>query len=289
MIWECLRAIRIRRSDRISAPLTYGILKPVILMPKETDWKNRQQLQYVFLHEYMHICRLDIVWKLIAALALCIHWFNPLVWIMYILFNRDIELSCDESVVRRFGETYKSAYARALVVSAVILVAVVVLFATSAKEESQAYADNDGTAEEGMVVKGTEAAVTTAAVTTVKREGTAKVEVIKAPDVVEEAGLSHIATLAANDCLPGDVSRLEQYLIENYPSHIDMYEDPDNGVNVEIKGIKGLEQIDELDANERYNLWLEFRIPNEDSLTYQNVVFVSENGSWKIASYGLEK
>ena len=53
--------------------------------------------------------------KLIATLALCIHWFNPLVWVMYILFNRDIELACDESVVRRLGEKSKSAYALMLI------------------------------------------------------------------------------------------------------------------------------------------------------------------------------
>ncbi len=109
------RTIQIRQSDRISAPLTYGILKPVILMPKKTDWENRKQLKYVLMHEYTHICRFDMVTKLIAALALCIHWFNPFVWAMYILFNRDIELSCDESVVRSFGENAKSFYARTLI------------------------------------------------------------------------------------------------------------------------------------------------------------------------------
>ncbi len=108
------RTVRMRQSDRIAAPLTYGILCPVILMPKKTEWSNRQQLQYILLHEYMHICHFDMVWKLAAVFVLCIHWFNPLVWAMYILFNRDIELSCDESVVRRFGQTSKSTYARTL-------------------------------------------------------------------------------------------------------------------------------------------------------------------------------
>ena len=84
-------------------------------MPKKKDWENSQQLKYVLLHEYTHICRFDMVTKLIAALALCIHWFNPFVWAMYILFNRDIELSCDESVVRHFGENTKSFYARTLI------------------------------------------------------------------------------------------------------------------------------------------------------------------------------
>lgn len=108
------RPIRVRQSDRIAAPLTYGILKPVILMPKKTEWDDTQQLQYILLHEYMHIRHFDMLWKLTAAFVLCIHWFNPMVWAMYILFNRDIELSCDESVVRRFGQTSKSTYARTL-------------------------------------------------------------------------------------------------------------------------------------------------------------------------------
>jgi len=109
------RPILVRQSDRISAPLTYGIFRPVILMPKKMDWKNEKQLQYVLSHEYVHIYRYDTVTKLIATLALCIHWFNPFVWVMYILFNRDIELACDESVIRQFGEESKSAYSLMLI------------------------------------------------------------------------------------------------------------------------------------------------------------------------------
>ena len=109
------RPILVRQTDRISAPLTYGIFRPVILMPKKTDWKNEKQLQYVLSHEYVHIYRYDTVTKLIATLALCIHWFNPFVWVMYILFNRDIELACDESVIRQFGEKSKSAYSLMLI------------------------------------------------------------------------------------------------------------------------------------------------------------------------------
>ena len=109
------RSISIRRSDSIAAPLTYGIFHPVILMPQNTDWKNEQQLSYVLLHEYVHIHNYDAAIKWISILALCVHWFNPLVWAMYFLFNRDIELSCDEQVVRSFGESSKSAYARTLI------------------------------------------------------------------------------------------------------------------------------------------------------------------------------
>ena len=109
------RSIEIRQSDRISAPLTYGVFRPVILMPKTVDWDNLDTLKYVLTHEYMHIRRFDAVTKLVLTVALCIHWFNPAVWIMYVLANRDIELSCDESVVRQFGERTKSAYAMTLI------------------------------------------------------------------------------------------------------------------------------------------------------------------------------
>ena len=109
------RPISIRQSSRFSAPLTYGVFRPVILMPISTDWENTNGLQYVLAHEYVHIRRFDSITKLVLIAALCVHWFNPFVWVMYVLANRDIELSCDEAVVRLFGETTKAAYARTLI------------------------------------------------------------------------------------------------------------------------------------------------------------------------------
>lgn len=108
------RCVQIRQYDKISAPLTYGVLKPVVLLPKSIDWENELEIQYVLTHEYTHIRRLDVLIKWLLALAAAVHWFNPLVWVMYVLANRDIELSCDEAVVRSFGETAKSSYALAL-------------------------------------------------------------------------------------------------------------------------------------------------------------------------------
>lgn len=109
------RSLSIRQTETIAAPLSYGVIRLVILMPKNTEWKNIYQLRYVLEHEYVHIRRLDMLTKLIMIAAVCIHWFNPLVWVMYILFNRDLELSCDETVVRRFGMDIKSVYATALI------------------------------------------------------------------------------------------------------------------------------------------------------------------------------
>ncbi len=117
--WLCVhqqrRRISIRQSGRFSAPLTYGVIHPVILMPMSTKWENTDSLEYVLTHEYVHIRRFDSIRKLVLIVVLCVHWFNPLVWIMYVLANRDIELSCDEAVVRLFGENAKAAYARALI------------------------------------------------------------------------------------------------------------------------------------------------------------------------------
>lgn len=109
------RSISIRQSGLILAPLTFGVWRPVILMPKKTDWKNENMLQYVLEHEFIHIRSFDVTKKLLLIIAVCVHWFNPLVWVMYILANRDIELSCDEAVVHRFGSHTKAAYAKILI------------------------------------------------------------------------------------------------------------------------------------------------------------------------------
>lgn len=109
------RKIKVRQSDRISAPISYGLFQPVILLPRKIDWHNYKELSYVLTHEYIHIRRFDLLTKLILVFTCCIHWFNPMVWLMYLLFNRDLELACDEAVVKQFGESSKEAYAGALI------------------------------------------------------------------------------------------------------------------------------------------------------------------------------
>ncbi len=111
-IW---RDLKLRQSDRIFTPLTYGIIQPVILLPKQTDWEDKNKLHYILAHELIHVRRFDTLTKLIMAAALCVHWFNPLVWLMYLLASQDIELSCDESVVRTFGGNTKLDYAMTLI------------------------------------------------------------------------------------------------------------------------------------------------------------------------------
>lgn len=109
------RKVQIRQLDTISTPFTYGLFKPVVLLPKHINYSDERQLGLILTHEYVHIRRFDVLKKWLLAIALCIHWFNPLVWVMYILANRDIELSCDETVVWKCGEAAKPAYAMALV------------------------------------------------------------------------------------------------------------------------------------------------------------------------------
>lgn len=109
------RSVQIRQSDRIITPLTYGIFRPVVLLPKQTDWSDETRLYYILAHEFVHIRRFDTLTKLIMATALCVHWFNPFVWLMYVLLNQDIELSCDEAVVKAFGWNVKSSYALTLI------------------------------------------------------------------------------------------------------------------------------------------------------------------------------
>ena len=112
---QIVRPIEVRSSDLISSPLTYGILHPVILLPKKLDRNDQVALKYVLTHEYVHIRRFDAITKILFAAVLCIHWFNPLVWVMYVLANRDIELSCDAWVIRMMGEKNRSSYALMLI------------------------------------------------------------------------------------------------------------------------------------------------------------------------------
>lgn len=109
------RKMEIRQSGYISTPLTYGIFRPVILLSRGTDWEDREGLAFILEHEYTHIRRFDAAMKLLYTLAACVHWFNPLVWVMLVLVNRDMELACDETVVRVLGTEKKKTYARMLI------------------------------------------------------------------------------------------------------------------------------------------------------------------------------
>ncbi len=112
---KLLRRVQVRQLDRIGAPFTYGILHPVILLPKGVERIEREQLENVLVHELTHVRRFDALWKGLLAAGLCLHWFNPLVWLMYVLANRDLEFACDEEVMRRLDPVRRSAYAVTLI------------------------------------------------------------------------------------------------------------------------------------------------------------------------------
>lgn len=107
------RHVRVRVSDRIGAPLSYGVLRPVILLPRGMD-RSGDTLYHVLLHELEHIRALDAARKLLLTACVCVHWFNPLVWVMFLLANRDMELLCDARVLERLGRASRRDYAMTL-------------------------------------------------------------------------------------------------------------------------------------------------------------------------------
>ena len=98
-------------ADHIPAPFVLGLVRPKIYLPSALTEAERP---YILLHEQHHIRRGDHVFKLLALIALCLHWFNPLVWLSFVLSSRDMELSCDEAVLRRAGEDIRAAYCTSL-------------------------------------------------------------------------------------------------------------------------------------------------------------------------------
>lgn len=107
------RRVRLLVSDRTDSPLTYGIFSPVIILPKGMDLRG-EDVRNVLCHELAHIKRLDSLFKALLAVCAAVYWFNPPVWIMFVFANRDIELACDETALRR-GKTAPEDYAMTLI------------------------------------------------------------------------------------------------------------------------------------------------------------------------------
>lgn len=102
-IWIC---------DRIPSAFILGMIRPRIYLPSSID---EEDIPYVILHENAHLKRLDHIWKPLAFLLLSVYWFNPVMWIACILFCRDMELACDEKVIRESGSKIKKPYSLALI------------------------------------------------------------------------------------------------------------------------------------------------------------------------------
>lgn len=117
--WKLRRKVRvsvpfrkgIMIADDIVSPFVMGFFRPVIYLPGGLDPAERK---YVIAHERHHIHRGDHIFKALGFLTLTIHWFNPLVWIAFFLAGRDLEMSCDEAVVRRYGEDIRADYSASL-------------------------------------------------------------------------------------------------------------------------------------------------------------------------------
>ena len=99
-------------ADNLKTPFVIGLFKPKIYIPAGLSDEERR---YIVLHEQTHIRRFDHIVKIFAYLVLCLHWFNPLVWAAFILMGADMEMSCDERVMKELGSDIKNAYSLSLV------------------------------------------------------------------------------------------------------------------------------------------------------------------------------
>ena len=99
------------QSEAVTSPFVLGFIRPRIYLPFTLAEKD---LDAVVAHEKAHIARGDVLWKLLGYLFLCVYWFNPLVWLAYILFCRDIEFACDERVIGQLAAEERAAYSEAL-------------------------------------------------------------------------------------------------------------------------------------------------------------------------------
>ena len=98
-------------ADYISTAFVLGIVKPRIYLP---SYLCQEERGYIIAHERCHIKRMDHVFRLLAYLALCLHWFNPLVWLAFGLSGKDMEMSCDEAVIRMYGPRIRAEYSQSL-------------------------------------------------------------------------------------------------------------------------------------------------------------------------------
>lgn len=124
LVKECKAATRMHRrvdvyeSDKVESPFVYGIFRPRVMLPASAahslDGQEREQIRHILLHEFYHIKRFDYLVKPLAFLGLCVHWFNPALWVSFRLFDKDMEMSCDEGAVKALTEGTGEDYAATL-------------------------------------------------------------------------------------------------------------------------------------------------------------------------------
>ncbi|GAU79680.1 regulatory sensor-transducer [Fusibacter sp. 3D3] len=98
-------------SEKVSTPAVYGIIKPKIIMP---DWILPEERPIILAHERIHIRRRDNLWRIVALITACVHWFNPLSWLFLQWFFTDMELACDAKVLKTLGDRSAQDYAATL-------------------------------------------------------------------------------------------------------------------------------------------------------------------------------
>ncbi len=101
--------------DAVKSPFILGIIKPVIFLPSGL---SEEEMDYILAHERAHMGRGDHLWKPVGYLLLCVYWFNPLCWLAYMMLCKDIELACDEKVIKNMNPGEKKGYSRVLLACA---------------------------------------------------------------------------------------------------------------------------------------------------------------------------
>ena len=101
-------------ADHIASPFVLGLFRPKIFLPSSL---SEVEQEYIIQHEKHHIRRGDHVTRILAFAALCVHWFNPLVWLAFVLSGRDMEMSCDEAVMKRMDGDIRADYSASLLTS----------------------------------------------------------------------------------------------------------------------------------------------------------------------------
>ena len=119
---EINKSVRILESDNVDMPMTFGLIHPKIVVPKEmVDAIDAKKLRLIITHELVHIKRLDILKNYLWLMAKAIHWFNPLVWIGYKLYLSDMEIICDTKVIEKVNLDDRAVYSQSLVDAAKLL------------------------------------------------------------------------------------------------------------------------------------------------------------------------
>ncbi|MGC6768097.1 M56 family metallopeptidase [Enterococcus sp. LJL51] len=112
---QLFRSLKIQQSDRIYSPMTSGILSPKILLPSDFEYSDEESILLVLTHEMVHIQRWDNLRKICLLFVLWLHWFNPLVWLMYYFYSCDLEIVCDKVTLAKLGNNFKKKYAHTLI------------------------------------------------------------------------------------------------------------------------------------------------------------------------------